>query len=242
MAQARAQADVQDQTQPLFLEVRGEPLSDMVLRAVREAIIDGRLAPGDPVNEVELAKQFGVSRAPIREAIRQLESEGLVIRIAYRGTAVSPLNARSVSELQGFRRILETHAACLVVESGSDEDIHALAGVVTEMEHAAKIGDMNGVNAADVRFHSLIIEAADNDLLLEIWKTYVQRIRRALALRNRLNSDLGSIVAMHQDLLAAFHDRDIDRVRACYAVHGTDLVLALGHLLQQDGAPSTSRS
>ena len=240
MAQAQVQAPTNGKPQPLFLEVRGEPLSGLVLRAVREAIIDGRLAPGDPVNEVELAKQFGVSRAPIREAIRQLESEGLVIRVAYRGTAVSPLNARGISELQEFRRLLETHAASLVVEGGSAEDFDALAGVVTEMEHAAKTGDMNGVNAADVRFHSLIIEAADNDLLLEVWKTYVQRIRRALALRNRLNSDLGSIVAMHRDLLAALRARDLDRVRACYAVHGTDLVLALGHLLERDD-PSSAR-
>lgn len=224
--------------QPLFLEVRGEPLSDLVLRALREAIIDGRLAPGDSVNEVELAKQFGVSRAPIREAIRQLESEGLVLRVAYRGTAVSPLNARSIAELQDFRRLIETHAATLVVQHGTDDDLDALEGVVTEMEHAAVTGDMNGVNAADVRFHSLIIEASDNDLLLEVWKTYVQRIRRALALRNRLNRDLGSIVKLHRDLLAALRARDIDRVRACYEVHGADLVLALGHLLERDEPPS----
>jgi DNA-binding GntR family transcriptional regulator len=227
-------------SEPMFLEVRGEPLSGLVLRAMREAIIDGRMAPGDPVNEVELAKQFGVSRAPIREAIRQLESEGLVVRVAYRGTAVSPLTAKNITELQGFRRLLETHAATAVLEKGSDQDLDALAGVVTEMERAASTGDMNGVNATDVRFHTLIIEAADNELLLEVWKTYVQRIRRALALRNRLNSNLDNIVGMHRDLLDAFRARDLARVRACYAVHGTDLVLALGHMLDPDDSPSRS--
>jgi DNA-binding GntR family transcriptional regulator len=225
----------------MFLEVRGEPLSGLVLRAMREAIIDGRMAPGDPVNEVELAKQFGVSRAPIREAIRQLESEGLVVRVAYRGTAVSPLTAKNITELQGFRRLLETHAATAVLEKGSDQDLDALAGVVTEMERAASTGDMIGVNATDVRFHTLIIEAADNELLLEVWRTYVQRIRRALALRNRLNSNLDNIVGMHRDLLDAFRARDLARVRACYAVHGTDLVLALGHMLDPDDpSPRTS--
>lgn len=225
-------------SEPMFLEVRGEPLSGLVLRAMREAIIDGRMAPGDPVNEVELARQFGVSRAPIREAIRQLESEGLVVRVAYRGAAVSPLTAKHITELQGFRRLLETHAATVVVETGTEQDIDALAGVVTEMERAASAGDMDAVNAADVRFHTLIIEAAQNDLLFEVWKTYVQRIRRALALRNRLNSNLDSIVGMHRDLLDAFRARDLERVRACYAVHGTDLVLALGHMLDPDEPPS----
>ena len=221
-------------SEPMFLEVRGEPLSGLVLRAMREAIIDGRMSPGDAVNEVELAKQFGVSRAPIREAIRQLESEGLVVRVAYRGTVVSPLTAKNIAELQGFRRLLETHAAMAVIENGTDQDIEELAGVVTEMERAASRGDINGVNAADVRFHTLILETAQNDLLLEVWKTYVQRIRRALALRNGLNSDLENIVGMHRDLLDAFRARDVDRVRACYAVHGTDLVLALGHMLNSD--------
>jgi DNA-binding GntR family transcriptional regulator len=225
-------------SEPMFLEVRGEPLSGLVLRAMREAIIDGRMAPGDNVNEVELAKQFGVSRAPIREAIRQLESEGLVVRVAYRGTAVSPLTAKSITELQGFRRLIETHAAAAVLEKGSQDDIDAIAGVVTEMERAASTGDMIGVNAADVRFHTLIVEAADNELLLEVWKTYVQRIRRALALRNRLNSNLDNIVGMHRDLLDAFRARDLDRVKACYAVHGTDLVLALGHMLDPDDRPA----
>lgn len=155
---------------------------------------------------------------------------------AYRGTAVSPLTARSIAELQGFRRLLELHAATIVIENSPDSAINLLAGAVTEMERAATAGDMLSVNAADVRFHTLIIEAADNHLLLEIWRTYVQRIRRALALRNRLNSDIDSIVAMHRDLLDALRARDLDRVRACYAVHATDLVMALGHLLDRDAA------
>ena len=95
------------------------------------------------------------------------------------------------------------------------------------MERCADASDLACMNEADVRFHTRIVEMSGNALLLDVWRSYVSPIRRALALRNRANSDLDSIVTMHRNLIAAFAARDIDAVRECYRMHGADVVVAL---------------
>ena len=209
-------------------EIRGEPLSAIVLRTLREAIVEGRLAPGEAVVEAQLSRQLGVSRAPLREALRSLENEGLIVSVPWRGAFVSPLTERGVTELQAFRRLLEVFAAEQVLEHDA-VDISSLDELVAEMERCAEAGDLDCMNEADVRFHTRIIEMSGNELLLDVWRSYVSPIRRALALRNRANSDVDSIVAMHQKLVAAFAVGDIASVRECYRTHGADVVVALRH-------------
>jgi DNA-binding GntR family transcriptional regulator len=215
-------------------EIRGEPLSAIVLRTLREAIVEGRLAPGEPVVEAQLSRQLGVSRAPLREALRSLENEGLVVSTPWRGAIVAPLTERGVTELQAFRRLLEGFAADQVL-ARDDADISSLDALVVEMERCAEAGDLACMNEADVRFHTRIVEMSGNALLLDVWRSYVSPIRRALALRNRANSDLDSIVTMHRTLIAAFATRDLDAVRECYRAHGADVVVALRHLFAADG-------
>jgi DNA-binding GntR family transcriptional regulator len=221
-----------------FTEIRGEPLSAIVLRTLREAIVEGRLAPGEPVIEAQLSRQLGVSRAPLREALRSLENEGLVVSTPWRGAIVAPLTERGVTELQAFRRLLEVFAAEQVLER-DDADISSLDALVAEMERCADASDLACMNEADVRFHTRIVEMSGNVLLLDVWRSYVSPIRRALALRNRANSDLDSIVTMHRNLIAAFAARDIGAVRACYLTHGADVVVALRHLFAEDGDGSS---
>src|SRR4051794_38045058 len=148
-------------------DVRGEPLSAIVLRTLREAIIDGRLAPGEAVVEAQLSRQLGVSRAPLREALSSLENEGLIVSVPWRGSFVAPLTERSVTELQAFRRLIEVFAAEQVLAGGID--VASLDALVAEMERCAETADLDCLNEADVRFHTRIIEMSDNALLLDVW-------------------------------------------------------------------------
>lgn len=216
----------------VFTEVRGEPLSGVVLRIVREAIVTGRLAPGEPINQAELSKQLGTSRAPLREALRQLEKEGLVTNVPYRGTIVTPLTARGVEELQAFRRLVEVSAAEQAIARATDADLDMLSVLLANMERCAEANDLDCMNTADISFHTHIIEMSRNDLLQDVWQSYVSRIRRALGLRNRVNRDLGSIVALHRDLLTAIRERDVVGVKHCYETHGADVVVALRPLFE----------
>lgn len=211
-------------------EIRGEPLGAVVLRSLREAIVDGRLMPGAAINEVQISRQLGVSRAPLREALRSLANEGLVASVPYRGAIVTPLTERGIQELQAFRRLVEVFASEQVIARAGDDEIDALEIIVAEMERCADAADLACMSAADVRFHTQIIELSGNGLLLDVWHSYSSRIRRALALRNQANSNLPSIVEMHRNLADAFRARDLAAVKRCYDNHGTDIAVALRHL------------
>lgn len=213
-----------------FTEVQAAPLSEVVLRIVREAIVDGSVAPGEAINQVELARQLGVSRAPLREALRQLEKEGLVSHVPYRGTIVTPLTRRGIEELQSFRRVMEVFAAEQLLAHASADEIEELERIVDEMAEAAREGDIDRMNVADVRFHSRIMELSDHQILQSVWESYVQQIRRALTFRNRANTELGQLVDLHRDLVAALRARDLDAVRRCYDAHGADVAETLSHL------------
>jgi DNA-binding FadR family transcriptional regulator len=91
------------------------------------------------------------------------------------------------------------------------------------------------MNEADVRFHTRIVEMSGNGLLLDVWRSYVATIRRSLALVNRANSDVDSIVAMHPKLVATLVAGDIAAVRDCYRTHGADVVTALRHFFDSGG-------
>jgi DNA-binding GntR family transcriptional regulator len=208
-------------------EVRAEPLSALVLRTLREAIVEGRLAPGEAIVEVHLSRQLGVSRAPLREALRQLEEEGLVVSVPFRGTVVSTIDRRSLDELCSLRNLIERFAVQRVIERATDEDLTRLQTIVDSMERHAELGDIDAVDQDDIAFHATLLELADHTLLLQVWSTYAAQIRRAMRLRNRLNRDPARIVALHRPILDALWNRDLAAAAACLADHGTDLVETL---------------
>lgn len=218
-----------------FSEVRAEPLSEVVLRVVREAIIEGRLAPGAPINQADLAKQLAVSRAPLREALKHLENDGLVTNVPYRGTVVTPITRKGIEELQSFRKLMENFAAELMLQRCTNEDLDEFDSLVDEMERSAEAGNVAEMNAADVTFHSRIIELSDHQMLRMVWDSYVQQIRRALTLRNQANRDLMFLVKLHRDLVSAFRAHDLERVKICYDAHGTDVPAMLAHLFVKNG-------
>jgi len=213
----------------VFSELQAAPLSEVALTAIRDAIMEGRLAPGEAINQVELARQLGISRSPLREALRQLEKEGLVSHVPYRGTIVAPLTARHVAELQSLRRLLEGFALEQLLQNGDDADLEALEQLIRQMERAAQEQNVAELTKADAAFHDSVFRMSRHDLLYSVWQIHLQQLRRVLALRNRLNPDPHSLVALHAELVQALRSRDRERVMRCYEAHGADLALVLEH-------------
>lgn len=229
-------------TDSIFSEVRAEPLSDVALRLVREAIVDGRLAPGVTINQVDIAKQLGISRAPLREAMRGLEQEGLVQNVPFRGTIVTPLTPTSIHELQSLRRVLEVFAAEQALSRASDADLKILDTLADEIARYATAGDFRAVSETDIRLHSTIVELSGHGMLNSIWTSHVQQIRRAMSLRNRVNQDLTPLIKMHRELVDAFLQRDLAAISRCYDVHGSDLITELKDYFRSNGSEVDSPS
>jgi DNA-binding GntR family transcriptional regulator len=218
-----------------FAAVKQQPLSQTLLITLREAIISGQLKPGQPLIQAKLATQFGVSRAPLREALHRLEEEGFVRTIPYKGTAVAPLTQQHVAEIRSLRKMLEEFAAQLIIDDLRQDQLAEIEAIYLRMRHAAERGDIDAVDAEDLALHAKVCELSGHSLLMDVWNRYANQFRRVLTFTNRVNQNLTLIVGQHDPLLAAFRGRDRDALRDFYQHHETDLTAYLPASWQDNG-------
>jgi len=195
-------------------------LGEKVAEALRSLIITGQLAPGERLVEGVLAEQFGVSRGPVREALTELVSEGL-IESSRRGAFVIGMTEVDIRELYTLRETIEQLAVSLLMDR-DDVDWTPLDDQVKRMQAAADSGDDEGFSKADVVFHSLVYEAAGHRRLLDVWRSYEKTFSAVLEYSGRQGLDLQSAAQNHAELLAIFKGDDHEAARALLAQHLSD--------------------
>jgi len=151
--------------------VQPRVLRQEVLVALRAAILSGDIAPGARLLEADVATKMGVSRAPVREAMRQLEQEGLVESFAHRGAVVTGLPEDEVEAIYELRALIETKAIERVCQTATTEQIATLDALVEEMQQARSRKDTAEVAELDLRFHGRLIELSGFSLLRHIWSS-----------------------------------------------------------------------
>ena len=144
------------------------PLRDVVFHTLRHAILRGELKPGERLMEIQLANKLGVSRTPIREAIRKLELEGLVLMIPRKGAEVAEITEKSLRDVLEVRSSLEELAVDLACERISESQIEELKVAATAFAETLKTGELTEYAEADVRFHDIIYDATDNQRLIQL--------------------------------------------------------------------------
>ncbi len=155
-----------------------KPLRDIVFDYMKNAIITGELKPGERLMEVQLAEKLGVSRTPVREAIRKLELEGLVVMVPRKGAYVSDLDAKDLLNVLEVRSSLEGLAASLAAERITDEEIERLKGILEEFQKNIELGDNEALIRLDKEFHDLIFAASRNDKLIQIVNNIQEHVHR----------------------------------------------------------------
>ena len=186
---------------------------DHVLDVLRDAIISGRIAAGDRLTEVQLSSEFGTSRSPVREALRQLEQEGLVETTPYRGTAVLGVSQREIEQvLIPIRITLERFAFAEALAHLEPADFADLQLMVDEMDDAAERGDAQRLADADVRFHELVITRSGQRHCLQIWKTIQPRVHSYFQRDAHAHADASFVARQHQELLRSLQSGDADAV------------------------------
>jgi DNA-binding GntR family transcriptional regulator len=187
---------------------KGGPRGQQIVEILRSAIITGDYDPGERLIEASLSTELGTSRGPVREALRQLESEGLVVSIPYRGAVVLGVSDEEVQEvLVPIRLTLERYSFAHALERMTDADFAELGKQVWLMEQAAAADDLPRLVEADLRFHDIVISASGQMHTVQIWRTIWPRIR-AYFYRYGRGKDLATMVEEHRDLLAALQTRD----------------------------------
>ena len=188
---------------------------EQVADGLREAIISGVLGPGERLGQDRLCAEYGVSPGPVREALRQLESEGLVEHFPNRGTFVLDLSEEELRHvLIPVRLVLEGEAFKRVAEQLSDSDVRHLEASVSDMDIGASRGDMGLINEADHRFHEYIVAASKLRHTLQLWRSISPRLRVQFARLALRHDELTEIADEHRALLRALRSRDpevIDR-------------------------------
>ena len=181
-----------------------------VLSSLRAAILDGTLKAGERIVEAELANQMGISRGPIREALGELEEEGLVVKYAYKGTFVASFSARDVREIYSLRCLLEGYAARLAAMRIQSEDIERLESIISSMEEAADAAKLDMLVERDIQFHREICRLSDHGLLFPTWTKLVSRVRLFLTLADQVYFTPEHIVGTHYPTMEALRKRDPD--------------------------------
>lgn len=144
------------------------PLRDVVFKTLRQNILTGELKPGERLMEIHLANRLGVSRTPIREAIRMLELEGLVTMIPRKGAEVANITEKNLRDVLEVRRVLDALAAELACDRITQEEKERLKEACEEFERATHTKDATIITKADVALHDIIVAAANNGRLAQI--------------------------------------------------------------------------
>ena len=184
------------------------PLRDVVFQTLRSAILTGTLKPGERLMEIHLANQLGVSRTPVREAIRKLELEGLVIMIPRRGAEVANITAESLKDVLEVRRALDVLCAELASERISDSELAALKIACDEFETATKSGDITLIAAKDVAFHDIILKATGNSKLIVLVNNLSEQMYRYRFEYIKDAGDCKHLINEHRSIYDAIAGKD----------------------------------
>ncbi len=185
-----------------------KPLREVVSEALREAITTGILKPGERLMEIQMAEELGVSRTPVREAIRRLELEGFLVMVPRRGTYVSDLSIKDINEVFEIRTALDVLAAGLAAERITEEELEQMERLLVTIGEYIDNGQADKIVDADTEFHDVLYRASRNDRLVGIISNLREQITRfrsiSMAYPGRLINTLGE----HRRLVEAIAQRD----------------------------------
>jgi len=228
-------------TRKALPKIETESIADKARRAVRDHVLAGELKPGTQLVEGQLAEQLGVSRAPVREALLKLESEGLVESVPNKGTFVADISEEDLWEIYTVRAALEGVAMRLAAREMDGDQLGALAQIVERMEQAARDGDAERVSKIDLEFHEAVWALSGNRRLYRLLASMTAQIRMFLALNVKVYEDLLDNCLEHVALLGVLRSGDSERAEQLMVKHISEAGESSIHYLRDQKRLSGSR-
>jgi DNA-binding GntR family transcriptional regulator len=207
-------------------EVRGlgrlqpRTLVHQVIDALVAAAAEGVILPGDRIVEVDIAQRLGVSRVPVREALRVLESQGVVVNEPYKGIRLTPVTHERIDQLIEVRVALETTAMRAAIRQGRNRGapLLRLKAIVDDMVARASVNDVAGFAEADTRFHRTLCALSGNLVLADMWEMLARQMTIIFGL-SALGKPMVDIVDEHRVLLRVFEGGNLDEVASTLHDH-----------------------
>ena len=176
------------------------PLRDVVFHTLREAILKGEIKPGERLMELQLASKLGVSRTPIREAIRMLELEGLAVTTPRKGAEVAKMTEKDMEDVLQIRKALDELAVGLACENIGEHHLEKLFVALKNFEESTRSGDVKQIAQADVEFHDVIYQAADNPKLMNMLNNLREQIYRYRVEYLKNKSSYPRLIEEHKEI------------------------------------------
>ena len=222
-----SEAPLHDDGAPAGPAISRVMLREQVKEVLVDRILSGQYQPGSRLVETRIARELGISQAPVREALRDLEQLALVDYRPFRGASVREISLDELLEAFPVRAALERLAIELAAPQITDAELERLAGQIRAMRDA---GDAHDQSAADVAFHETIVVATRNATLVDLWRRLQPHARTFISL-SMPASQHGSLADRHEPILAALRRRDAAAAAAAMAAHladAADLLRAIG--------------
>ena len=209
------------------------PLRDVVFRTLRDSILKGDLQPGERLMEIHLANQLGVSRTPVREAIRMLEQEGLAVTIPRRGAQVARMTEKDLQDVLEIRDALDELAVTNACQNITPDDLDELRASVARFKEASERGDLREVVEADEDFHNIIYRASGNQKLISIIQGLKEQLYRYRYeyVKDRQNFIL--LLQEHAEIIAGLEKKDAEYVKEIMHTHLENQVEAVRELIRR---------
>ena len=205
-------------------------LRERIVDFIKDSVVSGRLKPGERVPEQEIAENLGISRTPIREAFRQLESEGFISVTPRKGAVVSPITDKDVNEFYAIKSLLEGFAAKTACTKLAQKDIKRLDSLNSQMGRCAEKSDVKGFFKLDNQFHDIFLKACGNEKLCAMVYQLVQQFERfritALSVPGRMTDS----VKQHRDIIEAFRESNVALVESLVMANAEKS----GHMLVEE--------
>ena len=195
------------------------PLRDVVFNTLRQAILRGELKPGERLMEIQLANKLGVSRTPIREALRKLELEGLVNMVPRKGAEVADITEKSLRDVLEVRKALEELSVQLACEKITEEEIEELKRVAERFKDTLDDQDVTKIAEADVAFHDVIYTATDNQKLILLLNNLREQMYRYRVEYLKKEEAYPQLIAEHEELIDNISKRNKEEATRIMCEH-----------------------
>lgn len=211
------------------------PLRDVVFNTLREAILKGDLKPGERLMEIQLASQLGVSRTPIREAIRMLEQEGLAVTMPRKGAEVAKMTLKGMEDVLEIRAALDELASQLACERMTEEQLLRLEDKKVIFEKSLKLGNVKAIAEADVSFHDVIYEATGNPKLVNMLNNLREQIYRYRVEYLKNADNYPKLIEEHEAIYQSLVKRNKEDARQAIGEHVENQAIAVKEVIVKQG-------
>ena len=209
------------------------PLRDVVFNTLREAILKGELKPGERLMELQLAAKLGVSRTPIREAIRMLEQEGLAVTIPRKGAEVAKMTEKDMEDVLQIREALDELAAKIACEQISEEQLEELVATMHEFEESTKTDNVKKIAEADVKFHDIIYQATGNPKLVNMLNNLREQMYRYRVEYLKDENNYPTLMKEHKDIVEGLVRKNKMQVTETMHQHVKNQAVAVKAMIQE---------